>query len=342
MENSVINVRDISTVTAEINVIRSNVQQVALNGAIEIGRRLVEAKGMLLHGEWTAWLERDAQFSVRQAQRFMKLFEEYGGSQQSLFGGNTTSVADLPYTKALKLLVIPEEEREEFIEKNHVQDISNAELDRLIKERDEAKKQAEEQTVAYKLSKAELDELVKDMASAERDIKNAKAAEKAAIDSAEQAKEKAEKAEKAAKAAKDKLAAKEQELAELKANPQIPENTMKEIRAEAEKAAAAAEKAKLEKEMAALKDAAERAKAEERKAKERAEETAAKMDAIQKQLKIANPDVAVFTALFTQLQESYNKLHGAYLKVAANDTATAEKLKTAKNAYLAKLMKEEW
>lgn len=343
MENSVINVRDISTVTAEINVIRSNVQQVALNGAIEIGRRLVEAKGMLPHGEWTAWLERDAQFSVRQAQRFMKLFEEYGGQQIGLFGGaNATSLADLPYTKALKLLVIPEEERETFAEENDVKNISNAELDRLIKERDEAKKQAEEQTVAYKLSKAELDELIKDMASAERDIKNAKAAEKAAVDSAEQAKAKAEKAEKAAKAAKDKLAAKEQELAELRAHPQIPEDAMAAIRAEAEKAAAEKEKAEREKATGKLKEAAERAEKEAERAKAEAKAASEKLEAVQKQLKLANPDVAVFSALFSQLQETVNRLHGAFLKVAASDPETAKKLAAAKAAYFDKTAKETW
>ena len=39
--------RDINTITAEIKLIKSNVQKVALEGAIEIGRRLVEAKEML-------------------------------------------------------------------------------------------------------------------------------------------------------------------------------------------------------------------------------------------------------------------------------------------------------
>lgn len=342
MENSVITVRDITTVTAEINVIRSNVQQVALNGAIEIGRRLVEAKGMLPHGEWTAWLERDAQFSVRQAQRFMKLFDEYGGSQQSLFGGNTTSVANLPYTKALKLLVIPEDEREEFIEENDVANVSNTELDRLIKERDAAKAALEAKEKQLDSLQASVDKVMQDSDTVSKELRQARADAKKATTTAEDATQKLKGAEDAAKAVREKLAAKEQELAELRANPQIPENKLKEIRAEAEKAAAAAEREKLEKDMAALEQAVERAKAEEQKAKERAEEAAAKMDAIQKQLKIANPEVAVFTALFQQLQEAYNKLHGAYLKVAANDTATAEKLKTAKNAYLAKLTKEEW
>lgn len=340
MDNSIITVRDIQTVTAEINVIKSNVQQTVLSGAIEIGRRLVEAKTMVPHGEWGKWLEHDAQISSRQAQRFIQLFDEYGSQQIGFFGNaNPSLMSNMPYTKALKLLVIPEEEREAFVEENNVAEISNAELDKLIKERDAAKAALEAKEKEAEGLQKELQAVIK---TDKDSLHEALFAQEKAARKADEAAKQMKEAEEAAKEAKDKLAAKEQELAELKANPQIPENTMKEIRAEAEKAAAAAEKAKLEKEMAALKDAAERAKAEERKAKERAEETAAKMDAIQKQLKIANPDVAVFTALFTQLQEAYNKLHGAYLKVAANDTATAEKLKTAKNAYLAKLMKEEW
>lgn len=342
MDNSIITARDIQTVTAEINVIRSNVQQVALNGAIEIGRRLVEAKGMLPHGEWTAWLERDAQFSVRQAQRFMKLFEEYGGSQQSLFGGNTTSVADLPYTKALKLLVIPEEEREEFIEENHVQDISNAELDRLIKERDAAKAAAAKAEEDRSKLMSSVDKVMKDSEAAAEDLKKARKTAEAAEAAAEKAAAEAEKAAQAEKAARDKLAAKEQELAELRAHPEVPEAKLEEIRAEAEKAAAEEARKRQERASEEMKEAAERAEKEAERAKAEATAAQEKLEAVQKQLKMANPDVAVFSALFTQLQESYNKLHGAYLKVAANDTATAEKLKTAKNAYLAKLMKEEW
>ena len=112
--------RDINVVTAEIKVIKQEAQAMALNYAVEIGRRLTEAKGLLNHGEWGSWLEKEVEFSARSATNFMRLFEEYGSTQNSLFGAelNQHARADLPLRKALQLLAIPAEEREEFIEKN--------------------------------------------------------------------------------------------------------------------------------------------------------------------------------------------------------------------------------
>ena len=40
-----------------------------------------------------------------------RLAAEYGDAQVSLFGANSQALADLPYTKALQLLAVPEEER---------------------------------------------------------------------------------------------------------------------------------------------------------------------------------------------------------------------------------------
>ena len=54
--SELVTVRDIQTVTTEIWMIRRQVEQTALSGAIEIGRRLTEAKELLPHGEWGKWL----------------------------------------------------------------------------------------------------------------------------------------------------------------------------------------------------------------------------------------------------------------------------------------------
>lgn len=236
MDNSIITVRDIQTVTAEINVIKSNVQQTVLSGAIEIGRRLVEAKTMVPHGEWGKWLEHDAQISSRQAQRFIQLFDEYGSQQIGFFGNaNPSLMSNMPYTKALKLLVIPEEEREAFVEENNVAEISNAELDKLIKERDAAKAAAAKAEEDRSKLMSSVDKVMKDSEAAAADLKKARKAAETAEAAAEKAKADAEKAIQAEKAARDKLAAKEQELAELRAHPEVPEAKLEEIRAEAEK-----------------------------------------------------------------------------------------------------------
>ena len=60
-------------------------------------RRLVEAKGMVEHGQWGEWLEKSVDYSTRTAQNLMKIFEEYGADQIPLFGDNakTQAIADL-------------------------------------------------------------------------------------------------------------------------------------------------------------------------------------------------------------------------------------------------------
>ena len=65
---------------AEIRMYVDTGRRISLLCGIEIGRRLVEAKDMLNHGEWLPWLERETEFSNSSAQRYMKLFDEYGAS----------------------------------------------------------------------------------------------------------------------------------------------------------------------------------------------------------------------------------------------------------------------
>lgn len=130
---------------AEIRMYVDAGRRMTLLCGIEIGRRLTEAKEMLEHGAWLPWLEKETDFSERSAQNYMRVFREYGAAQQSLFGpeANTQALADLPITKALSLLAVPEEERESFAAEVHAEEISTRELEEAIRERDEAKKEAE-------------------------------------------------------------------------------------------------------------------------------------------------------------------------------------------------------
>ena len=135
--------RGIKDITEEIIYIRNAAQNMARLYACEIGRRLVEAKALLNHGEWLPWLEEKVLFSQRNAQRLMRLFNEYG-AKVSEFGANATTLSDLSVSNALSLLALPEEERESFAEEHNAAALSNTELEKLIKERDEAIKRAEE------------------------------------------------------------------------------------------------------------------------------------------------------------------------------------------------------
>lgn len=130
---------------AEIRDITAQVRRVALGAAIEIGHRLDEAKELLPHGEWGGWLERETEFSQRQAQRMMQLYETYGAAQIGIFGAEikATALSDLSITNALLLVAIPESEREEFAAQVDAEHISSRELEQAIRERDELKKQLE-------------------------------------------------------------------------------------------------------------------------------------------------------------------------------------------------------
>lgn len=83
--------RDLGTVTIEIKALHRQAQQMVLNYAIEIGRRLIEAKALVEYGGWGAYIKEELGYSQSTANNFMRLFEEYGKSQQSLFGGEADS-----------------------------------------------------------------------------------------------------------------------------------------------------------------------------------------------------------------------------------------------------------
>ena len=71
---------------------------------LAMGRDLMEAKEQLEHGEWLAWLEK-MDFGLRTAENWMRLAREVSPE---------SSLAALPYTKALALLSAPAEEREQL------------------------------------------------------------------------------------------------------------------------------------------------------------------------------------------------------------------------------------
>lgn len=132
-------------IAAEINSIKEQTKRMVLYNSIEIGRRLIEAKELVAHGEWGEWLERSVDYSQRTANNLMKIFQEYGSSQITLLGDNSKSqaFANLSYSQAVALLGIPSEDRENFIKKNDVDSMSTRELQKAIKEKDQAIKEKE-------------------------------------------------------------------------------------------------------------------------------------------------------------------------------------------------------
>ena len=312
--------REIGVVTAEIKEICRQARNMALMYAIEIGRRLVEAKSVLNHGEWGDWLKNEVNFSQSTANNFMKLFNEYGSEQISFFGAvpNSQTFANLPYTKALQLLSLPADERETFVEESDAESMTVRELQAAIKERNEAR----EAEAEARCREAEI------LERAERAEAAAAAAEQAA-EEAEQYRSQVQKLEEDLKAAEERTKKANEKLRAAKNNPKIPAETMNKIkeaaRAESEKEAA--------KKLEAARKAAEDAEAKYRDAERRRAIAERDLEEAQRKLKTASPEVTEFKALFDEIQRTAKAMKEKVSVIASSDPETAEKLKAALSAF---------
>lgn len=311
---------------AEIRGLTQQAKTMTLWFGIEIGRRLTEAKEMLEHGQWLPYLKEQTEFSRSSAGRLMTLYKEYGAAQTSLFGAesNYPTLNNLSISNALRLLAVPEDEREEFAAEHDVEHMSARELDELIKQRDEAEQRA---------------------AKAEEQVQQA-------ADGAAKADEQYQKAKQELHLLREKLgnaeaqkAAAEKELSELRERPvEVAVEVDEKAVAEAVTAARAKNDAEWAEKMAKVKNElseagleAEKLKAKIKKAEEKAEEKAAELERLKKSQTLNDPNTAVFKQIFEQVQEDFNKLHGSLLKVRASDPDTAQKLTAAVRALVDKM-----
>lgn len=149
--------RSPEVIAAEIRSIDQQARQYVLQSAIDIGRKLKEAKELVAHGEWGGWLQDNVNYSQSTANNFMRVSEEYENSQ---------TLANLSYTQAVALLSIPAEERESFAEENKVEDLSTRELQTLIKEKRALEKQlkkANEQTEYERMEREKVESSLAEM-----------------------------------------------------------------------------------------------------------------------------------------------------------------------------------
>lgn len=305
-ETVVPTVRGIEIVTAEIREIRRQANTMAMMYAIEIGRRLCEAKSLLGHGEWGDWLRNEVEFSQSTANNLMKLFDEYGEAQISIFGAsaNSQTIGKLPYSKALALLSLPAEEREDFAEEVGAEDLSVRELKEAIRERNEARER-----------EAELAARIEEAEKSAKEADDAK--EEAARLRVELAKLEAEK-----KTADEKLAA------ALK-DPKIPPAKMKAIKNEAAEQARKDAALAASDEIEAAKKKAEEAEKKYREAEARRLEAEDRLIEARNELKTASPAVSAFKAMFDAFQRSARELKAKAAEVEKDDPETGAKLKAA-------------
>ena len=331
MENSKMPVsgREIGVIVGEINELWRQAQSMALTYAVEIGRRLVEAKSVLKHGEWGKWIAENVSFSQSAANSFMQLFEEYGSAQITLFGAvsNSQTLGNLPYSKALALLAVPSEEREKFAEEVHAEDISVRDLKKAIAERNEAVKKAE----AAEKARAEYEKQAAE-AKAARDEAEAKAAQyatEANVELVEELRTKLQISETGMREAAEHAHELRAKLEEAEKNPKVPEEMLESLRKTVRAEVRGEIGAQMQTELEAAKKALEDAEAKRLAAEKESRAAAEKLSQAEKQLKTASPDVTAFKTLFEQLQDDAKKLRVLIAKISAEDEQTAGKLKGA-------------
>lgn len=134
--------RTLPVIASEILYIESQVAKTALDGAIQIGIKLKEAKEKVDHGQWEDWCSENLNYSKSKAEKMMKIATEYGDENSPY--AKTYMCTDLSISKALRLLQVPESEVESFAEKNDIQDMTVKELEDKIKA---LKQEKEDQSV---------------------------------------------------------------------------------------------------------------------------------------------------------------------------------------------------
>lgn len=317
--------RDIQTVTAEIRVLQRQTQRLVLEYAIDAGRLLTEAKSMVPAGDWGRYIREELDYSQSTVNNLMQIYREYGADQIGILGAEAASqtLGKLSYTKALRLLAIPAEEREEFAEEHDAEHLSTRELEQAIREAKEEKQRAQR-------LQEEKDRL-------EQQCRAAEAARKQAEESAEQAeadakaakelKEKLEQAKAAEKKAKDALR-------QWKENPSASPEIMETLRRQAEETAEENAGKKLEQAIEEAKQRENELLQQAEQYREAAKAAEQRAQDARKQAELANPDAAAFRLLFEQVQETWNRLMGTLKKVEAADAKTAGKLRDALEAMV--------
>lgn len=284
--------RTIEAITGEI----LDAKRAGGEAILTIGRCLIEAKDMLPHGEWLPWLNERVEFSERTARNFMRLAREWTNRQ---------TLADLGASKALTLLALPPEERDQFVAENNVIDMSARQLEQAIKERDEARKAAEQAKADASTAEQARAKMAEDMALLNARLNGAREDQERARESAE------------------KLAA---ELEELKARPvDVAVETVVDPEAIAKARAEA---------IAEMQDKLDKAKERQKKAEEKAKESQAALELAKAQLQDSerarkntmvafDEDMATFQVLLQQAQEQANKMRGILLKLRGRSNKTA-------------------
>ena len=195
--------------TAEVNVRYRQAESLAAMSATmlaDAGRRLIEIKGRIPHGQFEEWCSENLEFSKSKAEKMMKLAEKMD-DENSLFS-KTETFTDIGISRIWALLAAPEEVAAEIVETHDVSDMTVRELKeqiqtlkRRVKEEEDKRHEAEmtvfspfeqekadmeaniehmtEELKSYKAAAEELESVKKDLEDAKAKLKKQKEKQKA-------------------------------------------------------------------------------------------------------------------------------------------------------------------
>lgn len=310
----------------EIRELTRQAKAMTVYYAVEIGRRLTAAKSMVPHGGWADWIRENTEFSQTTATRMMRIFDEYGAAQIGIFGAepNSSTLQNLSISNALRLLAVPEDEREEFAEAIDAENLSARELDKAIRERDaavadrdNARREANVYSLRTKKAEEELQEAMERAQTLEDDLKAARndrrqiadeleALRKRPVEVAVQRDEKAIR-EAAAKAKAEADASWEKKKRELDKQAETTQQELVRTRKEAEL---------LKEQLAEAKKKAEAADNDSEK-----ERLSGEVEDLRKKLAMADKDVTAAQLYFYQWQAAFNQMKQAISNIKDEDKA---------------------
>ncbi len=188
---------------------RKTLQTIATSAAVEIGKRLKEAKVLLPYGAWGEWLRVNVDYSERTAQNLLRLAEE---SAKGSFG----ALMDLNYTQAVQLIGLPVAERAKLLDHNDVTELSTRELQELVEQ--------------YKRESADRQQTIDSLLGGVPDaVAAAQSAKEAAEDRSQDDRAARERAEREAKAAQEKADRAAREAAEARKKAEVAEKQVQRL-----------------------------------------------------------------------------------------------------------------
>lgn len=314
--------------TAEVNVRYRQAEQLAGMSAMmlaDAGKRLIEIKARIPHGQFETWCADNLEFSKSKAEKMMKLAERVA-DENSLFS-KTETFTDIGISRVWALLAAPEEVAAEVIETNDVESMTvrelKAELARVKEEKEAAERKAE-------MIDHNNDDIRKELASMQRKLSETVSEEEFA--------QMQEDYERRVKALGEELNQVEDDKAGVQAKLDKAKEDLKKQKAKQKDLEAARDEE--------VKKAIEGKTAEiEEQAAARARETSQELlDRTQRQVgdlqeyiekleaekaKLSNTSLMEFKVYVDQLQDVYFKICEIITEESMNDEATGAKMQAA-------------